>query len=96
MLTKTLIAAMAVLLGTATIASADVKGRQDRQDHRIYKGVQDGTINYSEYKKLQRGQDRVERLRKAFKRNGVTQVERKVMRAYQNRQSHRIHKFRNN
>jgi hypothetical protein len=97
MITKTVTLAMAVLVGTTAFASANINGRQYHQNYRIWKGVASGEIQYGEYKRLQRGQDRVQRLENIIKRDGyVSPFERSVMRAYQNYQSDRIYRYKHN
>lgn len=97
MLTKTLVTALAVLVGTTAFASATINNRQARQNYRIWQGVASGEVGYWEYKRLQRGQQRVQRLENIVKRDGVvTPFERSVIRAYQNQQSRRIWRLKHN
>ena len=91
---RTIILASLVL----TISSASsfagtplIDARQNAQQHRIFKGVQQGDLDFSESQKLLKGQARVQNLENRAKANGVvTPLERARIHAAQNIQSARI------
>jgi hypothetical protein len=68
-----------------------INARQNAQQHRIFKGVQQGDLNFNETQKLLQGQARVQNLENKAKANGVvTPLERARIHAAQNIQSGRI------
>ena len=68
-----------------------IDARQNAQQHRIFKGVQQGDLDFSESQKLLKGQARVQNLENQAKANGVvTPLERARIHAAQNIQSARI------
>ena len=97
---KTVILASLLLAVTSATSFAGtplINARQNNQQHRIFKGVQQGDLTFRESQKLQRGQDRVQNLEDKAKANGVvTPIERARIRAAQNIQSARIFLKRHN
>jgi hypothetical protein len=74
-----------------------INARQNAQQHRIFKGVQQGDLNFNETQKLLQGQARVQNLENKAKANGVvTPLERARIHAAQNIQSGRIFLKRHN
>jgi hypothetical protein len=62
-----------------------INARQNAQQHRIFKGVQQGDLNFNETQKLLQGQARVQNLENKAKANGVvTPLERARIHAAQN------------
>jgi hypothetical protein len=97
---KTIILASLVLAVTSASSFAGtpvIDARQNAQQHRIFKGVQQGDLNFTETQKLLKGQARVQNLENKAKANGVvTPLERARIRAAQNIQSARIFLKRHN
>lgn len=91
---KTVILASLVLAVTSASSFAGtplINARQNAQQHRIFNGVQQGDLNFTETQKLLKGQARVQNLENKAKANGVvTPLERARIRAAQNIQSARI------
>ena len=91
---KTVIVASLVLAVTSASSFAGtplINARQNAQQHRIFKGVQQGDLNFTETQKLLKGQARVQNLENKAKANGVvTPLERARIHAAQNIQSSRI------
>ena len=91
---KTVIVASLVLAVTSASSFAGtplINARQNAQQHRIFKGVQQGDLNFTETQKLLKGQARVQNLENKAKANGVvTPLERARIHAAQNTQSARI------
>ena len=91
---KTVIVASLVLAVTSASSFAGtplINARQNAQQHRIFKGVQQGDLNFTETQKLLKGQARVQNLENKAKANGVvTPLERARIHAAQNIQSARI------
>ena len=91
---RTIILASLVLAVTSASSFAGtplINARQNAQQHRIFKGVQQGDLNFSESQKLLKGQARVQNLENRAKANGVvTPLERARIHAAQNIQSARI------
>jgi hypothetical protein len=91
---RTFILASLVLAVTSASSFAGtplIDARQNAQQHRIFKGVQQGDLNFSESQKLLKGQARVQNLENKAKANGVvTPLERARIHAAQNIQSARI------
>ncbi|WP_426524204.1 hypothetical protein [Bradyrhizobium sp. McL0615] len=78
---------LAVTSATSFAGTPLIDARQNAQQHRIFKGVQDGDLSFPETQKLLKGQGRVQNL----KANGVvTPLERARIHAAQNIQSARI------
>ena len=76
---------LAVTSATSFAGTPLINARQNAQQHRIFKGVQQGDL------KLQQGQARVQNLENQAKANGVvTPLERARIHAAQNIQSARI------
>jgi hypothetical protein len=97
---KTVILASLLLAVTSATSFAGtplINARQNIQQHRIFKGIQDGEISFRENKQLQRGQDHVQDLKDKAHANGVvTPLERARIHAAQNIQSGRIFLKRHN
>ena len=91
---RTIILASLVLAVTSATGFAGtplIDARQNAQQHRIFKGVQQGDLNFNETQKLLKGQARVQNLENKAKANGVvTPIERARIHAAQNIQSARI------
>jgi hypothetical protein len=79
---------LAVTSATSFAATPLINARQNAKQHRIFKGVQSGELNFNETKKLVQGQARVQNLAKAS--GVVTPLERARIHAAQNIQSGRI------
>ena len=88
---------LAVTSATSFAGTPWINARQNIQQHRIFKGVQQGDLTFRESQKLQRGQDRVQNLEDKAKANGfVSPLERARIHAAQNIQSARIFLKRHN
>jgi hypothetical protein len=82
---------LAVTSATSFAGTPWINARQNAQQHRIFKGVQQGDLTFNETLKLQHGQARVQNLENQAKANGVvTPLERARIHAAQNVQSARI------
>jgi hypothetical protein len=82
---------LAVTSATSFAGTPLINARQNAQQHRIFKGVQQGDLTFNETLKLQQGQARVQNLENQAKANGVvTPLERARIHAAQNIQSARI------
>ena len=82
---------LAVTSATSFAGTPLINARQNAQQHRIFKGVQDGDLNFTETQKLLKGQARVQNLENQAKANGVVAPrERARIHAAQNIQSARI------
>ena len=88
---------LAVTSATSFAGTPWINARQNAQQHRIFKGVQQGDLTFNETLKLQKGQARVQNLENQAKANGVvTPLERARIHAAQNIQSARIFLKRHN
>ena len=92
---RTFILASLVLAVTSVSSFAGtplINARQNAQQHRIFKGVQQGDLNFNETLKLEQGQQRIQNLKNQAKASGsvVTPLERARIHAAQNIQSARI------
>jgi hypothetical protein len=88
---------LAVTSATSFAGTPLINARQNAQQHRIFKGVQQGDLTFNEGQKLLQGQARVQNLENKAKANGVvTPLERVRIRAAQNIQSARIFLKRHN
>ena len=88
---------LAVTSATSFAGTPLINARQNAQQHRIFKGVQQGDLNFNETQKLLQGQARVQNLENKAKANGVaTPLERAGIHAAQNIQSGRIFLKRQN
>jgi hypothetical protein len=88
---------LAVTSATSFAGTPLINARQNAQQHRIFKGVQQGDLTFNEGQKLLQGQARVQNLENKVKANGVvTPLERARIRAAQNIQSARIFLKRHN
>jgi TolA-binding protein len=100
MFAKTIIGA-ALIAFTASAALAQTKDpaatpgvdkRQEAQQKRIDQGVQSGQLNQKEAARLERRQERIEKMEDKAKADGVvTKQERKQLHHAQNQESRRIH-----
>ncbi len=90
---KILLATAALLVVSTATASADnVNHRERRQAHRIFKGVQNGSLTFHEFKQLARGQAKVHRMERRARSDGfVDPWERARIQNELDRQSHRIY-----
>jgi hypothetical protein len=85
----------------ATTAAADsthrIDRRENRQIHRVTKGVQNGSLNRHETARLLRNQAHIQRLERRAKADGVvTRHERRRIREAQNRQNRLIRHKKHN
>jgi hypothetical protein len=82
---------LAVTSATSFAGTPLIDARQNAQQHRIFKGVQNGDLSFPATQKLLEGQARVQNLKNQAKANGVvTPLERARIHAAQNIQSARI------
>jgi hypothetical protein len=82
---------LAVTSASSFAGTAVINARQNAQQHRIFKGIQQGDLNFTETQKLLKGQARVQNLENKAKANGVvTPLERAGIHAAQDIQSARI------
>lgn len=96
---KYMLAGMALVFASAPALAGTpwVDQREHRQAHRIYKGIQNGSLSFNESRKLIRGQLRVRRMERQFKSDGVvTPWERARLHQALNRQNARIFIKKNN
>jgi hypothetical protein len=69
--TRSLIAGLAIVAASTTIASADeIDRRQNMQERRIQQGVRDGSITRQEYQRLEQEQARINALERRAKADG--------------------------
>lgn len=98
--TATAFAAVAfTVLSTPASAGSTpgVDARQNNQAHRIYDGIQNGSLSAAETGQLLRGQARLRRQERRFKSDGVvTPSERVRLHRNLNRQSRRIWRKKHN
>jgi hypothetical protein len=88
---------LAVTSATSFAGTPLIDARQNAQQHRIFKGVQQGDLTFNESQKLLQGHARVQNLENRAKANGVvTPLERARIHAAQNIQSARIFLKRHN
>ena len=92
---RTFILASLVLAVTSASSFAGtplIDARQNAQQHRIFKGVQQGDLTFNETLKLEQGQQRIRNMKNQAKASGgvVTPLERARIHAAQNNQSARI------
>jgi len=91
---KTVLLASLVLAVTSAASFAGtpvINARQNVQAHRIYNGVQSGSLNFNEYQQLTQGQTHVQNLENRAKADGVvTPLERARIHTAQTVQSARI------
>ena len=89
---------LAVTSATSFAATPLINARQNAQQHRIFKGVQQGDLNFNETQKLLQGQQRIRNMKNQAKASGgvVTPLERARIHAAQNIQSARIFLKRHN
>lgn len=93
-LVTTLIAGIMVF---PTVASAGpLLNRLENQDQRIYKGSQNGSLTYDEYKRLENRADAIQaqRARDIRDGGGLTPYEAIKLDRRLNRQSHRIYRLK--
>ena len=98
---RTIILASLLLAVTSASSFAGtplINARQNAQQHRIFKGVQQGDLNFNETQKLLQGQQRIQNMKSQAKASGggVTPLERARIHAAQNIQSARIFLKRHN
>ena len=86
-----------VLIPSAAFAGP-LQNRLDRQDQRIYNGVQNGELTYQEYEKLSDRQENIEdfRQRQIQDGNGLNPVEAIRINRRLNKQSHKIYRGKHN
>ncbi len=92
---RTLVAALiAATLSVPVLAQSSTPGidqRQANQQQRIDQGVSSGELNKREAARLEKGQEKVQRMEDKAKADGtVTAAERRRIEREQNRQSRRI------
>lgn len=92
MFTKTLAAAMAILIGTSAFASAaSVNQRERWQAKRIYNGIKNGNLTFREARSLIAGQARIHAMEARARSDGfIDPWERAQIQARQNYESGRI------
>ena len=97
---KTVIGAVIIAIASASAAAQSkdpaatpgVDKRQEVQQKRIDQGVQSGRLNQKEATRLERRQERIEKMEDKAKADGVvTKQERKKLHHAQNQESRRIH-----
>src|SRR2546430_4634379 len=98
---RTIILASLVLAVTSATSFAGtpvINARQNAQQHRIFKGVQQGDLTFHETLKLEQGQQRIQNMKNRAKASGGvgTPLERARIHAAQNIQSARIFLKRHN
>lgn len=96
---KYMLAGMTLVFASAPALAGTpwVDQREHRQAHRIYNGIQNGSLGFNEARKLVRGQVRVRAMERQFKSDGVvTPWERARLHQALNRQSTRIFIKKNN
>ena len=83
---------LAVTSATSFAGTPLINARQNAQQHRIFKGVQQGDLTFNETLKLEQGQQRIRNMKNQAKASGgvVTPLERARIHAAQNIQSARI------
>ena len=83
---------LAVTSATSFAATPLIDARQNTQQYRIFKGVQQGDLSFNEALKLQKGQQRVQNMKNKAQASGgvITPLERARIHAAQNIQSARI------
>lgn len=88
-----------LLAPTLTMAQSSTPGidqRQANQERRIDQGVQSGKLTKKEARKVQRGQNKVNRMEARAKADGtVTKTERAKIQKAQNKQSRKIKRQKN-
>jgi hypothetical protein len=71
--------------------------RADRQEHRIEKGIRDGSLTRKEAKALHRDRHELARMERRFERDGrLDKHERKILRREYKDTSRRIHQYKHN
>lgn len=94
--TKTLVAALALIvpmLAAAQTSTPRIDARQDRQEARIDRGVQSGALTEREAAKLDRGQEHVQKLEnRALSDGTVTNREKARIEHAQDVQSQRVYR----
>jgi len=99
---RLLILTLAVATLTATIASAQtatprIDRREARQSARIHQGVKSGELTPGEAARLRAGERHIDRMETRAKADGkVTPQERARITRAQNRESHRIYRYKHN
>lgn len=74
-------------------ATPGIDKRQANQEKRIQQGVDSGSLNKREAARLERGEQRIERMEEKAKADGkVTPQERERLQRAENKQSRRIHR----
>ncbi len=100
MFTIAIVAAYLILWTNMASARNDtpgIDGCEHNQKHRIYNGIQNGSLSFRETGQLLRGQAQVHRMERRAKRDGVvTRRERARIHHQQNRQSRRIYRKKHN
>jgi hypothetical protein len=69
-ISKALIAATLVAISASAASACNVNVRQYSQQHRIIKGAVQGDLSLSEFLRLERGQQKVRQLERAFRASG--------------------------
>ena len=93
---------IAIIFGLSAVAAAQTKShginkRQKNQQKRIFKGVQNGSINGKEFKHLQKQQILTQRAKKRAKSDGeFSRGERARIHKRQNKNSRRIFRAKHN
>jgi len=75
--------ALAITCGTSFAGTPLINARQNFQAHRIYNGIQGGSITFNESQKLAQGQTHVQNLKNQYASGGFTPIERARIHAAQ-------------
>ena len=91
-MTRTTLAAVVLMIASATAMAGQIDHRERRQAHRIFNGVQSGELSFNEFRQLARGQARVHLMERRARADGfVDPWERNRIRQAQDVQSVRIY-----
>ncbi len=91
------VTAAVLLVGSTTVFAAGIEQRQWNQQHRIHRGIRDGSLTPGEATRLSREQFRIERMERRFRADGrFTCRERARVHHRLNRSSRHIHRGRHN
>lgn len=97
---KSIIAILSGLLVITPIAAqaGTIQNRINRQEHRVYTGVKNGSISPKEYRQIERREDRIEAARVHDIRSGgkLTQAEKNRLNQRLNKLSHTIYHYKHN
>jgi hypothetical protein len=93
-----MLSAAVVFAPLAAQAGGPIHNRIDHQEQRIYRGVRNGSISPTEYRRLERQQDKIEAARYRSIRSGgkLTNAEKYRLNRRLNQTSHSIYRARHN